>query len=135
MSQPWVYMCSTILNPHPPPSPPHSSGLSQSTSFGYPASCIKFELVIYFTYGNIHVLFQCYSLISSHPCLLPHSPKVCSLHLCLFCCHSGILAWEIPWTERNLLGYSPWGCKRVGHNLMTKQQLSWRVFEEKLPFT
>ena len=21
--------------------------------------------------------------------------------------HSGILAWEIPWT-----GYSPWGCKK-----------------------
>ena len=30
-------------------------------------------------------MFQCYSFIS-HPCLLPHSPKVCSLHLCLFCC-------------------------------------------------
>ena len=28
---------------------------------------------------------QCYSLKSSHPCLLPQSPKVCSLHLCLFC--------------------------------------------------
>ena len=31
-------------------------------------------------------MFQCYSLISPHPCLLPQSPKVCSLHLCLFCC-------------------------------------------------
>ena len=31
-------------------------------------------------------MFQCYSLKSSHPCLLPHSPKVCSLYLCLFCC-------------------------------------------------
>ena len=31
-------------------------------------------------------MFQCYSLKSSHPHLLPHSPKVCSLHLCLFCC-------------------------------------------------
>ena len=31
-------------------------------------------------------MFQCYSLESSHPCLLPQSPKVCSLHLCLFCC-------------------------------------------------
>ena len=29
--------------------------------------------------------------------------------------HSRILAWEIPWTE-NLVGCSPWGCKRVGHN-------------------
>ena len=31
-------------------------------------------------------MFQCYSLKSSHPCLLPQSPKVCPLHLCLFCC-------------------------------------------------
>ena len=68
MSQPWVYMCSTILNPHPPPSPPHSSGLSQSTSFGYPASCIEFALVIYFTYGNIHV-----SMLFSQ--IIPPSPS------------------------------------------------------------
>ena len=26
--------------------------------------------------------------------------------------HSGILAWEIPWTRR-LVGYSPWGCKEL----------------------
>ena len=31
-------------------------------------------------------MFQCYSLKSSHPCLLPQSSKVFSLHLCLFCC-------------------------------------------------
>ena len=31
-------------------------------------------------------MFQCYSLKSSHPCLLPQSPNVYSLHLCLFCC-------------------------------------------------
>ena len=31
-------------------------------------------------------LFQCYSLKSSLPHLLPYSPKVCSLFLCLFCC-------------------------------------------------
>ena len=31
-------------------------------------------------------MFQCSSLKSSHPCLLPQSPKVCSLYLCLFCC-------------------------------------------------
>ena len=26
--------------------------------------------------------------------------------------HSGVLAWEIPWTE-NLVGCSPWDCKKV----------------------
>ena len=34
---------------------------------------------------------------------------------------SSILAWEIPWTE-SLVGYSPWGHKRVRHGLATKQQ-------------
>ena len=64
-------------------SPPHPSGLSQSTGFGCPASCIELALVICFTYGNIHVsmLFS-----SSHPHRLPQSSKVCSLYLCLFCC-------------------------------------------------
>ena len=31
-------------------------------------------------------MFQCYSLKSSHPRLLPQSLKVCSLYMCLFCC-------------------------------------------------
>ena len=35
--------------------------------------------------------------------------------------HSSILACEIPWTE-SLTGYSPWGCKRAGHNLAAEQQ-------------
>ena len=33
--------------------------------------------------------------------------------------HSSILAWEIR-EQRNLAGYSPWGRKRVWHNLATK---------------
>ena len=35
--------------------------------------------------------------------------------------HSSILAWEIPWTEE-LTGYSPWRHKRVGYDLLSKQQ-------------
>ena len=31
-------------------------------------------------------MFQCFPLKSFHPCLLPLSPKACSLHLCLPCC-------------------------------------------------
>ena len=45
-----------ISPPPPPPSPLHPSGLSQNTSSECPASRIKPALVIYFTYGNIHVL-------------------------------------------------------------------------------
>ena len=35
--------------------------------------------------------------------------------------HSSILAWEMPWTG-SLVGYSPWGHKRVRYYLVTKQQ-------------
>ena len=38
--------------------------------------------------------------------------------------HFSILAWEIPWTEEPG-GYSPWSCKRVGHNSVTKQQQTY----------
>ena len=37
--------------------------------------------------------------------------------------HSSILAWEIPSTEEP--GYSPWGHKRLRHDLVTKQQQIW----------
>ena len=35
--------------------------------------------------------------------------------------HSSILAWEIH-GQRSLIGYSPWGCKRVRYDLAIKQQ-------------
>ena len=34
--------------------------------------------------------------------------------------HSSILAWRILWTEEPG-GYGPWGLRRVGHDLATKQ--------------
>ena len=70
--------------PLPPPSPSHPSGLSQCTTPERPVSGIEQDwrsishMVIY--------MFQCCSLKSSHPHLLLQSPKVYSLHRCLFCC-------------------------------------------------
>ena len=46
-----MYVHPSNLNPCPTSSP----HIPQSTSFGCPASCIKLALVMYFTYGNIHV--------------------------------------------------------------------------------
>ena len=36
--------------------------------------------------------------------------------------HSSILPWEIPWTEEPGGLHSPWGHRRVGQDLVTKQQ-------------
>ena len=46
--------------------------------------------------------------------------------------HSSILAWRIPWTTWNLMGYSPWGCKES----VTTQQLSThsRISDVKIIF-
>ena len=67
------------LPPHPipqgHPSAPALSTLSHASNLDWQSIS---HMVIY--------IFQCYSLKSSHPHLLPQSPKVCSLHLCLFCC-------------------------------------------------
>ena len=82
MNPPQVYMCSpswTLL-----PLRSHPSGSSQCTGPEQPVSCIEPGLAIYFTYGNIHVSMLFSQII--HPHLLPQSPKVCSLYLCLFCC-------------------------------------------------
>ena len=68
MNHPRVYMCSPTPKSLPPPSPSHPSGLSQCTSFVCPVSCIELGLVIYFTFGNIHV-----SMLFSQ--MIPPSPS------------------------------------------------------------
>ena len=75
----------TILSPLPtcfpipslwdPPSAPVLSTLSHASNLDWWSVS---HTIIY--------MFQCYSLKPSHPCLLPQSPKDCSIHLCLFCC-------------------------------------------------
>ena len=72
-----------ILNPPPTSSLYHLSGSSQCTSPKHPVSCIEPRLAI--SYMLLY-MFQCHSPKSSHPRLLSQSPKVCSIHLCLFCC-------------------------------------------------
>ena len=42
--------------------------------------------------------------------------------------HSSILALEI-YGQRSLADYSPWDCKRVRHDLATKQQRKCRNIE------
>ena len=68
MNQPWMYMCRPSQNPLPNPSPSHPSGLFQCPGSECLVSYIKVRLVIYLTYGNIHV-----SILFSQ--IIPPSPS------------------------------------------------------------
>ena len=75
------------LNP-PPTSLPISSlrvipvHQPQASCILYPVSNLDWRFIFYM----IVYMFQCHSPKSSHPLPLPQSPKVYSIHLCLFCC-------------------------------------------------
>ena len=84
----WIRHRYTCV-PHPEPSsllPPYTIPLGRlsapAPSIQYRASNLDWQLVSYM----ILYVFQCHSPKSSRPLPLPHSPKDCSIHQCLFCC-------------------------------------------------
>jgi len=87
-SSTWIsHGCTCVPHPDPPsqlppdpiplghPSTPALSTLSHASNLDWRSIS---HMIIY--------MLQCYSLKASHPRLFPQSPKVGSLHLCLFCC-------------------------------------------------
>ena len=84
----WIchwYTC--VLHPEPssllsPRTIPVGIPSAPAPSIQYRASNLNWWLVSYM----ILYMFQCHSPKSSHPLPLPHSPKDCSIHQCLFCC-------------------------------------------------
>ena len=76
------------ISPHPePPShlPPYPIPLGCARAPAWSALLHALNLHWSSILHMVIHMFQCYSFKSSHPRLLPHSSKVCSLHLCLFC--------------------------------------------------
>ena len=84
----WIcHGCAWVPNPEPPSHLPlHIISLDHprapALSILYPALNIDWWFISYM----IVYMFQCHSPKSSHPLSLPQSPKVRSIHLCLFCC-------------------------------------------------
>ena len=96
MNPPQVYISSHSWTPLPLSSPYHPSGLSQCTSPKHPVSSIEPRLAIHFLYDIIHVSMLFSQIIPPSPS--PTESKVCSLHLCLFCC---LAYWVIAAIFRN----------------------------------
>ena len=76
-----------------------------------PASCIKLALVIYFTYGDVHVSMMFSQIIPPLPSLT--ESKSLFFHLCLLCClhvGSSVASFYIPCICFNIqyLSFSFW---------------------------
>ena len=85
MNQAHVYMYPSILNTSSHlPSHPILLGFPRALALSalLQASNLHWSSILHMVIN----IFQCYSLKSPLPHLLPHSPNFCSLHLCLFCC-------------------------------------------------
>ena len=86
----WTWICHRYTRvppswiPLPFPFPRHLSGCLRALALSVLPHTSKLHgsSILY----TVIYMSQCYSLKLSHPRLLPLSPNVCSLHLCLFCC-------------------------------------------------
>ena len=110
----------TILNPPshlpPHPIPQGHPGTPALSTLSY-ASNLDWQDVSHM----IIYMSQCYSLKSSHTCLLPQSPRDCSIHLCLFC----YLAYKVIITICLLVNYLYKNETRTLSNTIQKKNSKW----------
>ena len=83
----WIrHGCTRVPNPESPSHlPPHTIPL------GHPSAQPQASCILHWTWTADSFLiwyYTCFNAIppNHHPLPLPQSPKVCSIHLCLFCC-------------------------------------------------
>ena len=77
-----------VCVPHPQ-HPSHPIPLGHPSAPGLSTLSHALNLDWRFVSHVIIYMFQCHSLISSHPRPLPQSPKDCSIHLCMLSCIQG----------------------------------------------
>ena len=84
----WIsHGCTNVPSPEPPSHhPPHPIPLGCLRAPALRALLHASNLLWPSISHMVIYMLQCYFLKSSHPHLLPQSPKVCSLHLCVFWC-------------------------------------------------
>ena len=84
----WIsHGCTCVPHPDPPSHlPPHLIPQDHLSAPALSTLSHALNLDWWSISHMIIYMFQCYSLKSFHPLFLPQSPKVCSVHLCLFCC-------------------------------------------------
>ena len=84
----WISHGYTCVSHPKPPShfPPHPIPQGHPSASALNILSHVSNLDWWYISHMIISMFQCYSLKSSHPLLLPQNPKVCSLPTCLFCC-------------------------------------------------
>ena len=79
--------CTCIPHPEPPSHlPPHPIPQGHPSAPALSTLPHTWNLDWWSVSHMIIYMFQCYSLKSSHPSLLPQTSKVFSLYLCIFCC-------------------------------------------------